>query len=653
MADTYSIKLRLDVDDSALTRTEQRLRKVENTPLRRRVDDRPEPIYSRILRRLGGSPSGFMEGSRILHNRWDRFSAGFLGNLLSPSGFLTNTSNFARALSSVGTLMGRSFPVINGAIKALQIGLKAGAGITAYRIARGVVPVMIGNRLLNSEQLGNAASNLMQMRMAQIGLGGEYAGALKQATGIAAEYGYSRAGIISAINMFRGLDIGGGNRITTAQASQLAKIIGKISHTGNAPYERVSLNLQQLLGQNVPSGRDIRELITAAPLIGKLAQQSMFRNTGSVGNIQEYLKDKGRLLEVLAEFDKQVESNPYLQARGAVAMAKENFFMGLVSGNAQGWQKMASGISRFFENMLPIASMAIDAVANLMDESKIDLATVVISKWGQKIIKFLGLTNRELDMIAGIDPETGTAIKKTFDPVSGVMTESKVGRREYGSMGKLLSGNLAAERAYLEYQRGLAPSKADIEARLGRTLSTTEYETFLNAFTSSPSSYLTRIKGASQELFRTPRDPYGRATYNSIRGWIPSGNYENGFPVYIGHYKDQFGRFRSMTRTPYKISTPYTTGVNWAGIQDYFANFGTDLGNVMAQTTDSATRDLENISRGSRALVINFNKEIVSMPINIDSVSDGTDLGVRLMNLLRANIVEGLNVALNNATGAI
>lgn len=653
MADTYSIKLRLDVDDSALTRTEQRLRKVENTPLRRRVDDRPGPIYSRILRRLGGSPSGFMEGSRIIHNRWDRFSAGFLGNLLSPSGFLTNTSNFARALSSVGTLMGKSFPVINGAIKALQIGLKAGAGITAYRIARGVVPVMIGNRLLNSEQLGNAASSLMQMRMAQIGLGGEYAGALKQATGIAAEYGYSRAGIISAINMFRGLDIGGGNRITTAQASQLAKIIGKISHTGNAPYERVSLNLQQLLGQNVPSGRDIRELITAAPLIGKLAQQSMFRNTGSVGNIQEYLKDKGRLLEVLAEFDKQVESNPYLQARGTVAMAKENFFMGLVSGNAQGWQKMASGISRFFENMLPIASMAIDAVANLMDESKIDLATVVISKWGQKIIKFLGLTNRELDMIAGIDPETGTAIKKTFDPVSGIMTESKVGRSEYGSMGKLLSGNLAAERAYLEYQRGLAPSKADIEARLGRTLSTTEYETFLNAFTLSPSSYLTRIKGVSQEFFRTPRDQFGRISYGNVDKWIPTGLHENGFPLYTGVSTDPLGRKTKWQRSPYKISTPYTTGVNWAGIQDYFANFGTNLGNVMAQTTDSATRDLENISRGSRALVINFNKEIVSMPINIDSVSDGTDLGARLMNLLRANIVEGLNVALNNATGAI
>ena len=644
MADTYSIKLRLDVDDSALTRTEQRLRKVENTPLRRRVDDRPEPIYSRILRRLGGSPSGFMEGSRTLHNRWDRFSAGFLGNLLSPSGFLTNTSNFARALSSVGTLMGKSFPIINGAMKALQIGLKAGAGITAYRIARGVVPVMIGNRLLNSEQLGNAASNLMQMRMAQIGLGGEYAGALKQATGIAAEYGYSRAGIISAINMFRGLDIGGGNRITTAQASQLAKIIGKISHTGNAPYERVSLNLQQLLGQNVPSGRDIRELITAAPLIGKLAQQSMFRNTGSVGNIQEYLKDKGRLLEVLAEFDKMVESNPYLQARGTVAMAKENFFMGIVSGNAQNWQKIAAGVSRFFEELQPLATSMIDGIASMSGNiANIDVATQVITKWGSKLLELMGVSTDYIKMIQGLDPDSKVVEDVRFNEQTGQLEKVAVTKDPFVSAKTYAQKRIEAYNKMQAYQKQLI-SRANVEQILGRPLQDKEFP-LLEAMQSNRSQFISETtRSGGRKLF----------TYNR---WAP------GLTIpYMRELSQKYGiEFvpgslsgrRGVSPSYYSPVTVTGYSLNRSAIADYFSNAGANLDRVMAQTTDSATRDLENISRGSRALVINFNKEIVSMPINIDSVSDGTDLGARLMNLLRANIVEGLNVALNNATGAI
>ena len=62
---------------------------------------------------------------------------------------------------------------------------------------------------------------------------------------------------------------------------------------------------------------------------------------------------------------------------------------------------------------------------------------------------------------------------------------------------------------------------------------------------------------------------------------------------------------------------------------------------------------LSDITKGARSLIINFNKEIVSMPISIDNVNDGADLGAQIQGALYDNIMRGLQVALNNATGAM
>jgi hypothetical protein len=67
-------------------------------------------------------------------------------------------------------------------------------------------------------------------------------------------------------------------------------------------------------------------------------------------------------------------------------------------------------------------------------------------------------------------------------------------------------------------------------------------------------------------------------------------------------------------------------------------------------TTGNSVND---ITKGAKALVINFNKEIVSMPINIDTVNDGSDLAARLNAVLPDMIVRGMNIALNNATSTV
>lgn len=659
--EVYSIKLRFDVDDSQLSKAERRLGNLNNRQIRPRITggsgriggggnvNEDSSYLQRLFVRMGGDPHGVRKGFNIVGSQFSRFNAGFMGNLLSTTGFLTNASNLGRAVGSLGTLMGKAFPIIGGALSALQLGLKAATYITGYRILRGVVPVMVSNKLLNNESLGTAASNLMQFRTAQIGLGSEYANAMKQATGIAAEYGYSRAGVIGAINMFRGLNVGG-KPLSTAQASRMATIIGKISHSGGVSYEKVNRNLQQLLGQAVPIVRDINELVTDAPLIGKLAQQSMFRDTGRVGDIRQYLKDKSKLLEVLAEFDKQVESNPYLQARGKAAMAKENFFMAIVEGNTESWAKMAEGVSRFFQNMIPIAGMAIEAISNLTNSINIDTATTVITKWGSKILKFFGLSDNIIGMIAGIDPETGTAIRKDFNPVTGEFTETKIPSSEYSTLESLFRHNIEAEEQYNKYKKSLAPTRTEFQDIIGRPVSDEEYKSFLDSFLLSPEKYITATKGKQIINLKEPGNFMQRARWEAVKEWKPLGLHEDGFPLYTGQYRNQLGELVTVHRPAGNIITPFSSRLNIDAIQKYFNAANDSLAGIGTDTGTS--QDLENISKGARALIINFNKEIVSMPINIDKVNDGTDIANRIMMLVREEVVTGLNIALNNATTA-
>lgn len=70
-------------------------------------------------------------------------------------------------------------------------------------------------------------------------------------------------------------------------------------------------------------------------------------------------------------------------------------------------------------------------------------------------------------------------------------------------------------------------------------------------------------------------------------------------------------------------------------------------------SNDAATDELSAVSKGARSLIINFNREIVNMPVNIDKVNDGADLANQISSQLYDVIVRGLNISLNNATGAI
>lgn len=647
---TYSIKLRLDIDDTQLSKVESRLEKMKaGTRIKASVgrgsrgggsgggrgsrggvyqsptlERRQLSPFQALVAHGIVSPAGLMKGRRIMARRWMRFDEGFLSNLTSTRGLLFNVTRFAGIIGGISTMLGRAIPILGGAMSVLRVGTKVGFGITAYRIARGALPVLAGMKLLNNENLGNAASQLMQMRMAQKGLGPAYSQALNSASEIAATFGFSRAGILSAINMFSGLSVGG-KQMSIGRATKMAETIGKISHVGGLPYERVNINMQQLFGQQTPNGRDLRELITAVPLLGKIAQQAMKKRTGAVGNIYDYLKDKLNLMNVLNEFDKQVETSPFLQARGKVALAKENFFMDIVGSNTANWKKIADGASRFFENIAPLANMVVNAIAQMNDTLNIDVATAVMYKWARKIGKFLGLGNDVARFIAGYNPETNEYRVTRVDEEGNIITESKV-KGSFTPMKSIYAEIAKGEQAKLNLMNTVFPTYKQLKAQYP-TLTEEQYKNipkrqFLKE---------TVIGEGIKEIM-----PAYRFSYNvpiNEESFISAGEEYS-----IKKYKSKF------TKSKFEIDTEMLDSYMKA-LNDSL-NFGTAGGDATG-----ATQELENLSKGARAVVINFNKEIVAMPVHIEQVNDGTDFAQRVINNVRREIIEGLNIALNNATG--
>lgn len=434
----YSIQLQLRVDDSQLDATIAKLgtlkkaakdihvRTAGNLPRRLKLPE--EDIIARSarkwkqrnleerlnigarwhLRQFGQwrfSQAGWQNGMGVFQKRVKTFQDSFFNNVSSFSGLRYNAVNLGKIFTSLAGAAGKAIPAL-GAFGQVAIGAaKIWMGVHAWRLASSGLPLLVGTRMLNSNNMAEAASNLMQMRMAEKGLGGNYQATLNRATQLAAEYGFSRVGMLNAMNMFTGLNVDG-KKLTPEEASHLAEVVGKIAHVGGLSFERVNVNLQQLLGQAAPSIRDIRELVGQAPFIGKLAM-NMMEERGVQGDYRDWLKNKSNLRSVLDEFNELVESHPVMKARGQIALAKENFWMRIADGLSPYWDKIAQANEKLY-------SWLSDKIVNWI--SNID-----VNKVGAKLDQFI----LELDTFA-------SAIQTIANTIGSIANGISFGQKQYG-----------------------------------------------------------------------------------------------------------------------------------------------------------------------------------------------------------------------------
>lgn len=626
----YSIQLQLRVDDSQLDATIAKLGTLKKAA--KEINEKATAGYSKKkkltdeeiiarsarkwkqrnleerlnigarwrLRQFGQwrfSQAGWQNGLGVFQKRVKTFQDSFFNNVSSFSGLRYNMVNLGKVFTSLTGVVGKSIPAI-GKFAQVAIGAaKILIGMHAWRLVSSGIPFLVGTKLLNSNNMAEAASNLMQMRMAEKGLGGNYQATLNRATQLAAEYGFSRVGMLNAMNMFTGLNVDG-KKLTPEEASHLAEVVGKIAHVGGLSFDRVNVNLQQLLGQAVPSIRDIRELVGQAPFIGKLAM-NMMEERGVQGDYRDWLKNKSNLRSVLDEFNELVESHPVMKARGQIALAKENFWMRIADGLSPYWDKIAQANEKLY-------SWLSDKIVNWI--SNID-----VNKVGAKLDQFI----LELDTFA-------SAIQTIANTIGSIANGISFGQKQYGEFDPETGG--------VRMTWGLSTNK---DAALFTTMA----------------NNIAKKKAYGREVSRIAEFAAKRAR-EAGHGDIVQAAYDklnsNEFiDAFVGTSSYFNWRYTDDTK---KIRKPTLSKLGIKAISDLFSAGLRGITGTGGRSTDPNAQTVSNLSQGSKSVFINFNKEIVDMDINIASVENIDELGRKLEPKIEEVVVRGLTIALNNAT---
>lgn len=626
----YSIQLQLRVDDSQLDATIAKLGTLKKAA--KEINEKATAGYSKKkkltdeeiiarsarkwkqrnleerlnigarwrLRQFGQwrfSQAGWQNGLGVFQKRVKTFQDSFFNNVSSFSGLRYNMVNLGKVFTSLTGVVGKSIPAI-GKFAQVAIGAaKILIGMHAWRLVSSGIPFLVGTKLLNSNNMAEAASNLMQMRMAEKGLGGNYQATLNRATQLAAEYGFSRVGMLNAMNMFTGLNVDG-KKLTPEEASHLAEVVGKIAHVGGLSFDRVNANLQQLFGQAVPSIRDIRELVGHAPFIGKLAM-NMMEERGVQGDYRDWLKNKSNLRSVLDEFNELVESHPVMKARGQIALAKENFWMRIADGLSPYWDKIAQANEKLY-------SWLSDKIVNWI--SNID-----VNKVGAKLDQFI----LELDTFA-------SAIQTIANTIGSIANGISFGQKQYGEFDPETGG--------VRMTWGLSTNK---DAALFTTMA----------------NNIAKKKAYGREVSRIAEFAAKRAR-EAGHGDIVQAAYDklnsNEFiDAFVG--TSSYFNWRDTDDTK-KIRKPTLSKLGIKAISDLFSAGLRGITGTGGRSTDPNAQTVSNLSQGSKSVFINFNKEIVDMDINIASVENIDELGRKLEPKIEEVVVRGLTIALNNAT---
>ena len=626
----YSIQLQLRVDDSQLDATIAKLGTLKKAA--KEINEKATAGYSKKkkltdeeiiarsarkwkqrnleerlnigarwrLRQFGQwrfSQAGWQNGLGVFQKRVKTFQDSFFNNVSSFSGLRYNMVNLGKVFTSLTGVVGKSIPAI-GKFAQVAIGAaKILIGMHAWRLVSSGIPFLVGTKLLNSNNMAEAASNLMQMRMAEKGLGGNYQATLNRATQLAAEYGFSRVGMLNAMNMFTGLNVDG-KKLTPEEASHLAEVVGKIAHVGGLSFDRVNVNLQQLFGQAVPSIRDIRELVGQAPFIGKLAM-NMMEERGVQGDYRDWLKNKSNLRSVLDEFNELVESHPVMKARGQIALAKENFWMRIADGLSPYWDKIAQANEKLY-------SWLSDKIVNWI--SNID-----VNKVGAKLDQFI----LELDTFA-------SAIQTIANTIGSIANGISFGQKQYGEFDPETGG--------VRMTWGLSTNK---DAALFTTMANNI------AKKKAYGSEVSRIaEFAAKRAREAGHGDIVQAAYDKL-------NSNEFIDAFVGTSSYFNWRYTDDTK---KIRKPTLSKLGIKAISDLFSAGLRGITGTGGRSTDPNAQTVSNLSQGSKSVFINFNKEIVDMDINIASVENIDELGRKLEPKIEEVVVRGLTIALNNAT---
>lgn len=621
-----------------------------------------------LKRHRGFNDKDFLRNFDRSAKVFNKFSSDFLRNCLTLYGMRENFANAVKVVSSFSRTVGAAVPAIG---TAGSIGKSAliGQGIPALA---GGLGYWAGMRTLKSQSMQEAAANNMRYNMARHSLGEGYDDAFRAASDIAVSTGSSRVGTLDLISTLTGLNVGG-KLLSQEQASYLANITAKLAHASNRDMGVVGLNMQQILTSW--QGIDIKELIKSVPLIGKFLQDER-RKAGSNEDIYAFVRSNPQaFFRALEEFNKTVKISPVAMARGQIALNRENFFLKLEKLFEPVAKRMADINTKLYDILGDVAeeffsNQNLDNVDSILDNFQKASKTLLkaAAKFGNAAINVGSWTvENPWTTIAGLYAlfGKGSLQMKVATIIAGSIID---GNKKADNKAKEVAGKelLSRPERYIAFNEmlaasGIPASKYKETADYVFSHPNDEKSKQLLGATARyihGSSYLDRLTFRDKG-FRAIEQEYGPWSWEMIQNALS----DAWNMAKIGFFERPNVGFNGV---PYKISPSKTKDQEKA--QEDFNNAikGLEIPNkypddYIKPITDSFdtqsvgasdAQTIRGMSGTTRALVINFNREIVSMPTTINA-NDVEDIKQQLEPAIEDMIVRGLTIALNNSTRMI
>lgn len=607
---------------------------------------------------------------------FNKFSSDFLRNCLTLYGMRENFANAVKVVSSFSRTVGAAVPAIG---TAGSIGKSAliGQGIPALA---GGLGYWAGMRTLKSQSMQEAAANNMRYNMARHSLGEGYDDAFRAASDIAVSTGSSRVGTLDLISTLTGLNVGG-KLLSQEQASYLANITAKLAHASNRDMGVVGLNMQQILTSW--QGIDIKELIKSVPLIGKFLQDER-RKAGSNEDIYAFVRSNPQaFFRALEEFNKTVKISPVAMARGQIALNRENFFLKLEKLFEPVAERMADANTKLYDILGDVAEEFfseqnlnnVDSIINnFLEASKTLLgaaakfgnAAINVGSWTVEnpwtttsgLYALFGkgsLQMKVATIVAGSIIDQHSKVKDTEKDISVREFLKKPNAKQYVNdfLGlktqaqqtifweKVKDENSVAAQAlkelslfYMDNENRYDPyykARMDRQA-IGEQIKKTKWYDIPGHLGNAGLAIGSGLNILYSNSWFDPRNyQYGDYVPEDTDRKI---NLKNALVSDVKNYIERYDideNGKVVHKNPFKSLTD---------------SFDTQsVGASDAQT-------IRGMSGTTRALVINFNREIVSMPTTINA-NDVEDIKQQLEPAIEDMIVRGLTIALNNSTRMI
>lgn len=548
--------------------------------------------------------SGLLKGMENTQRARKRLLDNFWSNSTSISGARRNFGNFINMFSEFSKTILNTIPVIKQAV----IGLGALAAIKLTGPLLGGIAYKLGRNSLMSEGTNTAIQNIAAYDMVRLTRGNDFNNIYRNATDIALKTGASRAGTVSLLNTLSGLTVGG-TKLNDRDANFFANVASKISAVSGRDMQLVGLNLQQLL--TTWQGIDMKELFKSVPLIEKYIFDIRARSKNKGEDIYSFIRSNPQaLIDAFAQFAESFNLPESAIARGRVTLSEEelgitktksleNFYVAIAD--------LSVSINKSLEKLYEeLGKVNWRPILNSFEDFITDIISI-----GASFAKFL--QSEEFVRIKNI---ISNAAKGA---AAGFVVGGSVGAGVGGIAGTIYGG-MKQPDIYSPEQRALFSQLSNN-----------------NLLKNS----LTNFGIVSRTLYR---DKEGILRYSSV----------NNVPSTIKLSRDEYSKLvkeLSFGSNRYKqMGYDLLKGVGTEeAIKAVLANMDNYKPQVKGTPGEDEAGKMQSLTRGSRALIINFNKSIVEM-INNMQPNDTEALLKEMEEVAENAVTRGLHIAFNNAT---